>query len=86
MLTWVGVQRVVARRAATRVQHAQREALHPMAVVVAPGQQVPGAEQLQMLIGLGNQVVAVVRERRGECFIPAAWPATCPRDCWPANS
>ena len=57
---------VVARRARARIEHAQGKALRAVAKVVAPGQQVAGAEQVEMLIGFCDDVVAIVGEWRGE--------------------
>ena len=60
-----GRKGIEARRAGTGEQHAQREALHAVGVEIAPGKQVFGAEELQVLIGLDDSVVAYVAERSG---------------------
>jgi len=70
-------RRVVPRRAAARVQHAQRKALFSVAVEVASGQQVAGAEPMQMLIGFDDDVIAIVAERSGECFAAVAGSRQC---------
>ena len=74
-----GRRGVVARRAGAGVEHAQREALHAVSVEVAAGEQVAGAEQMQVLIDLGDHVVAVVAEGRGEGLAAAAWRAGVPQ-------
>ena len=65
MFTCVGVWCCSPARSAG-VEHAQRKALHPVAEEVASGQQIAGAEQVQVLVYLDDQVVAIVDEGRGE--------------------
>ena len=71
---------VEARRAAAGVEHSQREALCAMAEVIASCQQIAWAEEVQVLVDLENQVVAVVEKRRGERrrYRPQ-WPGVTPQ-------
>ena len=69
---------VEAGCAAAGVEHAQREALQPVREEVTASEQIAGREDVQMLVDLGDHVVAVVTERRRKGLAASAGGQSSP--------
>ncbi len=72
---------VEAGCAAAGVKHAERKTLPAVRKEVATGEQIAGRKNVEMLIDLGDQVVAVVAEGGGERLAASAGGQRTPGTC-----